>query len=328
MNQKISVIVPVYNTKEYLNKCLESIIRQTYTNLEIILIDDGSTDGSKTICECYEKKDKRIRFISKSNTGVSDTRNLGIKESTGEYISFIDSDDYIEPNMIEVLYKNIILYDADMSVCAYRRKNRYNHKKYIEITDNNEFMKNILRNNGPQGFLWNKLYKTAIISHNEIFLDTDIYMCEDLLFNCNYLEKASTVIYTTEPLYNYINRRNSAVNEKINDKWLTVLNAFDRMAKIFKTKTRETYDYFKAYYVLININTKSKMYLAKYNDKETEARCNKNIQKYVKQVITSKHVNMSIRYKVFCYYYFHNLINLLKKCLRQILKIVLYKEIR
>lgn len=111
---KISVIVPVYNVEDYLEECINSILGQTYKNLEIILVDDGSTDNSSKICDIYEKKDKRIKVIHKENGGLSSARNEGLKYRTGEYISFVDSDDFIDKTMYEKLYSAIKKYDADV----------------------------------------------------------------------------------------------------------------------------------------------------------------------------------------------------------------------
>lgn len=117
--EKISVIIPVYNVEKYLVKCIDSVINQTYTNLEIILVDDGSPDRCPQICDEYAKKDKRIRVIHKANGGLSDARNAGIDVADGEYICFLDGDDYIAPNMYEKLYTAIKKNNADMSICNF-----------------------------------------------------------------------------------------------------------------------------------------------------------------------------------------------------------------
>ena len=116
--EKISVIVPIYNVEKYLEKCLDSIINQTYKNLEIILVNDGSTDSCRDIMEKYAKLDKRIIIVDKTNGGLSDARNAGTKIATGKLISYIDSDDYIEKDMIEYLYKGIKEYNSDISICG------------------------------------------------------------------------------------------------------------------------------------------------------------------------------------------------------------------
>ena len=120
MKELISIIVPVYNVEQYLDDCLISIINQTYKNIEIILIDDGSTDKSGKICDEYAKKDSRIIVIHKENGGVSSARNAGLRIAKGAYIGFVDPDDWIAEDMYEVLYSNAKKYDADVSVCKYK----------------------------------------------------------------------------------------------------------------------------------------------------------------------------------------------------------------
>ena len=119
MTEKVSVIVPVYNVEKYLRQCLDSILQQTYQNLEILIINDGSTDGSDAICREYLEKDERISYFAKENTGISDTRNVGIRQATGEYVTFVDSDDWIEKTYIEELYDKLITYHADIVATNY-----------------------------------------------------------------------------------------------------------------------------------------------------------------------------------------------------------------
>lgn len=116
---KISIIVPVYNVEQYITRCIESITSQTYRNIEILLIDDGSTDNSGNICDEYQKKDSRVMTFHKTNGGLSDARNYGIKHASGQYLCFVDSDDYISKHMVEILYNNLIKYSADISACGF-----------------------------------------------------------------------------------------------------------------------------------------------------------------------------------------------------------------
>ena len=117
----ISIIVPVYNAEKYLQKCLDSILEQTYQNLEIIIVNDGSTDNSGQICHEYEQKDSRIIYMEKENGGVSDTRNTGLDRMTGSYVTFVDSDDWLEPNYVQFLYEKLIEHQADIVVGNYTR---------------------------------------------------------------------------------------------------------------------------------------------------------------------------------------------------------------
>ena len=170
MNEElISVIVPIYKVEKYLKRCIESIINQTYHNLEIILVDDGSPDKCGEMCEEYSKKDKRIKVIHKENGGLSDARNKGLEIATGKYIGFVDSDDFIDKDMYKVLYNNLKNNNADMSICSiYQFENEeeivkgYNKNETV-ITYNkqemfNNFYDDLLRN----VVAWNKLYKADI----------------------------------------------------------------------------------------------------------------------------------------------------------------------
>jgi len=129
MNKKVSIIVPIYNAEETLDRCIKSLINQTYKNIEIILINDGSTDNSYKICEKYKKKDKRISFFSKKNTGVSDTRNYGYKNSNGDYIMFADADDYMETNMVDKMLSVLEKEKASLTCCIYFDNNKEAQKK-------------------------------------------------------------------------------------------------------------------------------------------------------------------------------------------------------
>ena len=133
MTEKITVIVPVYNVENYLNKCLDSILKQTYQNLEIIVVNDGSTDNSGTICQEYAQKDNRIVYIEKDNGGLSDARNAGLDRMTGSYVTFVDSDDWIEQDYVEVLYNKLTEYQADIAVGNYYSFNESEGMFYFHI---------------------------------------------------------------------------------------------------------------------------------------------------------------------------------------------------
>lgn len=213
MKELISIIVPVYNVERYLDDCLISIINQTYKNLEIILIDDGSTDKSGKICDKYIKKDNRIIVIHKENGGVSSARNAGLRIAKGAYIGFVDPDDWIAEDMYEVLYFNAKKYDADVSVCKYkivknRRKDNLNainlikHNKAIGL-DAIKSMCYMLSNCG----VCNKLYKKTIVP----YFNQSISVAEDLLFNFEiYFRKENVSCWDDSEKYFYYYRADSA----------------------------------------------------------------------------------------------------------------------
>lgn len=216
---KISIIVPVYNSEKFLNKCIESILKQSFKDYELIIIDDGSTDNSKMIYRYYEKIDKRIRIIQKNqNTGVADVRNIGIDNATADYIGFIDSDDWIEQDMFEVLYNNIIKFDADISACrisvdypTYSTTLPLPNEDYLKIIDINK--DDIVRFMKGEYYLYgmvNKLIKKSLYK-NLRFIPGTIYN-EDDYMAFKLLEKAKRIILDSSVKYHYIQNADSIMH--------------------------------------------------------------------------------------------------------------------
>ena len=214
-NELISIVVPIYKTEEYLEKCIESIRDQTYKNLEIILVNDGSPDNSKEICEKYAKLDERIKLINKENGGLSDARNEGIKVAKGEYIGFVDSDDYIDEDMFEVLYNLITENNVDISMVSYRE---IINGKVVRIPANDgktivyskiEALKELLLNLDIENYAWNKLYKTKLFDGVTYPKGRNF---EDIATTYKLFEKTDKIAYKSEPKYNYVKRGNSIVN--------------------------------------------------------------------------------------------------------------------
>ena len=243
---KISVIVPVYNIEQYLPRCLDSILSQTYRNLEIIVVDDGSTDNSAYVIRKYAKKDERIIPIFKKNTGVSDTRNKALDRATGDYIGFADGDDYIEPDMYEHLLNNALKYEADISHCGYQmvfpsRVDYYFNTGTLREQDSREGLKDLMSgNNLVEPGIWNKLYTKAVIGN--IRMPKDIKINEDYLFNVEVFRKAKKSIFEDKPLYHYILRKNSAATSNITEKKLfDGITVRERIAGLFENSDDEFY---------------------------------------------------------------------------------------
>lgn len=212
----ISVIVPVYNVAEYLPECVDSIINQTYKNLEIILVDDGSTDACPDICDEYAKRDSRIRVIHKKNGGLSDARNAGLDICTGEWIGFVDSDDTIKETMYEILYKDAIHYDADISMC---RNNFIIDDREIEknwddgikiIAGKEKIIDEIFCMRGISIAVWVKLYKNKC---REIKFPVG-KTTEDAFAFLNMIKEDDTLVIHNIGLYNYRLRGGSITNKK------------------------------------------------------------------------------------------------------------------
>lgn len=256
MDKLITIIVPVYNTEKYLERCVNSIVNQTYDNLEIILVDDGSTDNSGKICDEYAEKDGRIKVIHKENGGVSSARNLGLNVCSGDYVGFVDSDDTIEPNMYEILYTNLIENNADISICkfAWVKNNciKKEETNEIEIINANNAICFSLIGEKFAGQLCNKLFKREILK--DIRFDTEIFVYEDLLVLIQYLLKSNKVVYSSICLYNYYLRETSAYHSPFNEKQITAYNACLKINELLKNK--QEYYKFKPYvdYAMINCN--------------------------------------------------------------------------
>ena len=232
-NDLISVVIPVYNVEKYIDECLESVLNQTYYNLEIILVDDGSTDKSGKICDKYQKKDSRIKVIHKKNGGLSDARNVGIKNSTGKYITFIDSDDTIAIDFISYLYNLIIKYNVDMSICAYSvvtkdGKHLNTGIGYVESKINKiDALDRMLCENGFNVSTWAKMYLTSLFDDVEFPLKK---LCEDNGTTYKLIDKCDFIAYGNESKYLYYKRDNSIMTSNFNLRKLDLLELVDNMA--------------------------------------------------------------------------------------------------
>ena len=210
----ISVIVPIFQVEKYLDKCISSIISQTYHNLEIILVDDGSTDNCSQICEKYKELDNRIKVIHKQNGGLSQARNVGLEIATGDFIGFVDSDDWIEPNMYETLISTLFEMNADIAVCGYQDEYEGINSILHDITSfkrnqytPEEALRKILKGKSFISIMvWNKLYKKAVLADIS-FPEGKIY--EDNLWTPLVIGNAKTIASINYPLYHYLNREES-----------------------------------------------------------------------------------------------------------------------
>ena len=210
MRDSISIIVPVYNVEKYLEKCIDSILNQSYQNLEIILIDDGSTDNSGSICDEYKKKDKRVQVIHQKNQGQSSARNAGLNIAKGSYIGFVDSDDYVEPDYLEQLLNNFKKYNT-VPICGFIYHDEVNHCKPVKYSwsggEEKVSLGDAFKLNAELYLtaLWNKLFDMQIIEKFYIRFDENLSMGEDLRFSVEYFEKSDTefVYAFSAHLYHY-----------------------------------------------------------------------------------------------------------------------------
>lgn len=243
---KISIIIPIFKVEEYLKDCIDSVIQQTYTNLEIILVNDGSPDNCGAICDAYAKQDARITVIHKENGGLSDARNAGLDICTGDYIAFVDSDDVIHPRFIEVLYTNLLEASADISFCDFEKFTETKNIQFSKIHQSEKINLNGLQmidhlydtNWMPKNVVvWNKLYIREIFSnlrfpkglvHEDGFVFLDIYKCNP------------PIIYSNLRLYYYRNNSESIMSKKFSEiNVQSVLKVIDKIIQFAKFTNRQ-----------------------------------------------------------------------------------------
>ncbi len=288
MGEKISVIVPVYNVEQYLERCVDSIINQTYTNLEIILVNDGSTDNSGKLCDELAKKDERIRVIHKENGGLSDARNRGIDEAESDLVGFIDSDDYIDSDMYEVLLKNLNDTDADLSMCALY--DVYNNTPEAQVTNketwklsSEQAIKMVMEAKILSVTAVNKLYRKSLFTDLKFEVGK---IAEDAFIMIKLLDKCEKIVATNEKKYYYVHRENSITTQKFSTKFLNVIEAYEQNSNIILEKypklkdvaqTRMNWAYF---YVLDRLLLDDN-----YNDKELENKLISYLKNHHKDIL-------------------------------------------
>ena len=231
MQPLITIIIPVYKIEKYLDECVESVVNQTYKNLEIILVDDGSPDTCPQICDKWAEKDKRIIAVHKENGGVSTARNAGLKIAKGDYIGFIDGDDYAESDWAEFLLNLVLEYDADISRCSYsfdycgREENKTNEvsDKIVTFNSRDEILETLVPSGFKSRVLWNKLYKKEIL--DGVKFNPSLRYCEDTAFNFLAMKNANKMVAHDLPKYHYriFDEQNSS-NYKFS---LITMNALD-----------------------------------------------------------------------------------------------------
>lgn len=222
MNEKISIIIPAYNIEKELARTLDSVLVQTYENMEIIVVNDGSKDGTGAVIDAYAAKDSRIKAIHKENGGVTSARLRGLAEATGDWIGFVDGDDWIEPDMYAHLMKNAREYGADISHCGYRmvfpngRVDWYYNTGRLVEQDRKTGLRDLVEGKFVEPGLVNKLFRTSLFTDLDRRMDTSIKINEDVLMNYYLFKESSRAVYEDFCPYHYVLRAGSAATSRVN----------------------------------------------------------------------------------------------------------------
>ncbi len=239
---QVSIIVPVFNAKASLRRCVDSILGQEFQDFELILVDDGSSDGSGAICDAYRIQDRRVQTVHKENSGVSDARNLAIALARGEYLQFADSDDWITPDATRLMVRAAREYNCDLVITDFYRVvgGRVSHKGDIDtdgVMSRETFAEHMMENPADfyYGVLWNKLYRRSIIKDHGLQMDSRISWCEDFMFNLEYIRYAHVFYALRTPVYYYVRTKGSLVSQSMS------------LTRSVKTK-RMVFDYYNSLY--------------------------------------------------------------------------------
>ena len=229
--KKVSIIVPVYNTEKYLGKCLESLSRQSLEDIEIICVDDGSSDNSGQICDRFASLDKRFTVIHKENEGVSKARNTALDIADGVYVGFVDSDDWVECNMFEKLYEKAVSNSYDIVQCAYNGGRKC--EKELTLTGEEEIIPSFMEG-AVSNSVWDKIYKAELI--RDIRFEIDLRFAEDFEFNARALLSARVVSIIPDVLYHYTERAGSETHFSINNAHIDGFRVYDYLKAEVKTE--------------------------------------------------------------------------------------------
>ena len=319
MSNKVSIIITVYNCEKYIRECINSIINQTYKDIEIIIVDDGSTDDSYKICESI--KDNRIKLFTHKNKGVSYSRNKGIAKSSGKFIMFVDSDDFLDKNTIEIMVSKMNKHSLDLIYCNLeyfdesRKYYPYKINKDLMLENNfddikksiislNYLQKHSITNYGPIRCIGGKLYSSKIIKENNLKFNEDIFLLEDGLFNLNYLDYAKKVMYLNKPLYKY-RQLTSSTSYKYNE---NQLNQYDLIYEELQKHLKDNSYYLSYYLNAFELISTYFFRYYKYNDisrKDFNKIANSILQKqiYLNAIKNTKYFDLTLKDKIklFCY---------------------------
>ena len=284
----VSIIIPVYNGEKYLNRCLDSVIGQSYALIEIILVDDGSVDSSLDICRKYASQDRRIYVETKENTGVSDTRNFGMSKAMGEFIVFIDCDDYVSSEYISHLV-SLMKDGIDMGVTGWIRESVTGEVKskcvsLKETCDRDRTLELTVSLSGFQGYPISKIFRSSVLRSGNVLFDKDITIFEDLLFCCTYIKLCNRIsVDTSFQDYHYVlhergSRYASVHAREFNKNWITEVYSLDKLLVLISGSSKAA-KRVRARIALSSSFYINRMFECGYEDKELQKSLVKKVRK-------------------------------------------------
>ena len=316
---KVSVVVPVYNVEKYIDKCLNSLVNQTFNDYEILVVNDGSPDNSQKIVDRYvsDYPDKVFSYI-KENGGISSVRNFGILNAKGEYVVFIDSDDFVSENYIELLYNKMIENDNDIVFSDVYRKSQNKLDLMLGFNDRGGTFKQNALLSLPA--VWNKMYKKSLFINNNIFYPENIPFGEDLAVTSKLILHAKKIGYVNTPLYYYLIREGSVTNQKrFNPKWLKIFVSVDSIIEYYQKQGKfEEYMSEIEYLAISNVLHGLAIYVYRYDEALEIFR---QINKYMKQKFPNYQKNKYYRqenwkFKLVCKLIKNNQVSIMRKILK------------
>ena len=320
MDDLISIIIPVYRVEKYLEECLNSVINQTYANLEIILIDDGSSDRCGQICDEYAKKDERIEVIHQENQGVSNARNHGIEMAKGKYITFVDSDDYLDQDYIKYLYDEITKFNADISICGTLDIDEKNNilkrsKKFEKTLNLQDAIKEMLKEKYYNSVIWAKMYQAELAKKAKF--NQNLRIAEDLDYIYKILGMSKVVrVNTGTCLYYYRSRNDSATTNVYNENWEKEIEINKKIINDCEKNLKSIELYAIRRYMRINYTCMMKILRNNQNDEQYKI-LQKNVMEYLWKYIFSFKISIVEKFKLICAIYCKNITKSLIKVLKK-----------
>ncbi|MBR5192033.1 MAG: glycosyltransferase family 2 protein [Clostridia bacterium] len=301
-NSLITVVVPVYNMGKLLPKAIDCLLQQTYKNYEILIIDDGSNDGSSAVCDDCALKSSSIRVVHKENGGLSSARNCGIENANGEFIIFPDPDDWVENNYLQQLVELHEEYNSNLEIGGHyvdyeNRSSIHNEKGKKRLLSKNEALKVLMLPFEFCGFAWNKLYHLDIINKHQLRFDTELGMAQDLHFAFRYLSLCEKIAYNPSPTYHYFQHIGGVTNAKspLTQRKTSGLKTYEKIAELAGEENKEVKDLALSTIFNMSMHFVYIYYLTKMQDKELLKKLKNNLKTYKKYFFADKRYSASHR---------------------------------